>query len=86
MPFAKEIDEFAFADTPINETLVRDLAGGARHRPRTDGGRGSPSSSSATWSWSAATGTGKSHLAVGIVRACIRDGARGRFFNSSSTS
>jgi len=29
MPFAKEIDEFAFDDTPINETLVRDLAGGA---------------------------------------------------------
>ena len=28
MPFAKEIDEFAFADTPINETLVHDLAGG----------------------------------------------------------
>ena len=27
------------------------------------------------------TGTGKSHLAVAIARACIRDGARGRFFN-----
>jgi len=27
------------------------------------------------------TGTGKSHLAVGIARACIRGGARGRFFN-----
>jgi len=26
---AKEIDEFAFDGTPINETLVRDLAGGA---------------------------------------------------------
>ena len=23
-----EIDEFVFADTPVNETLVRDLAGG----------------------------------------------------------
>jgi len=29
LPFAKEIDEFVFADTPVNETLVRDLAGGA---------------------------------------------------------
>jgi hypothetical protein len=29
LPFAKEIEEFAFADTPVNETLVRDLAGGA---------------------------------------------------------
>ena len=27
------------------------------------------------------TGTGKTHLAVSIVRACIRSGARGRFFN-----
>ena len=29
LPMAKEIDEFAFDGTPINETLVRDLAGGA---------------------------------------------------------
>jgi DNA replication protein DnaC len=27
------------------------------------------------------TGTGKSHLAIAIARACIRGGARGRFFN-----
>ena len=27
------------------------------------------------------TGTGKTHLAIAIARACIRDGARGRFFN-----
>ena len=25
--------------------------------------------------------TGKTHLAIAIARACIRDGARGRFFN-----
>jgi len=69
MPFAKEIDEFAFDDTPINETLVRDLTGGAFLEQQRNlvliGG----------------TGTGKTHLAVGIVRACIRAGARGRFFN-----
>lgn len=69
MPFAKEIDEFAFADTPVNETLVRDLAGGAFLEQQRNlvlvGG----------------TGTGKTHLAVGIARACIRSGARGRFFN-----
>jgi DNA replication protein DnaC len=29
LPMAKEIDEFAFDGTPINDTLVRDLAGGA---------------------------------------------------------
>ncbi len=69
MPFAKEVDEFAFADTPINETLVRDLAGGAFLDQQRNlvliGG----------------TGTGKTHVAVGIVRSCIRSGARGRFFN-----
>ncbi len=27
------------------------------------------------------TGTGKSHVAIAIARACIRRGARGRFFN-----
>lgn len=69
MPFAKEIDEFGFQDTPINETLVRDLATGVFLEQQRNlvliGG----------------TGTGKTHLAVGIVRSCIRAGARGRFFN-----
>jgi DNA replication protein DnaC len=70
LPLAKEIDEFDFADTPINETLARDLAGGdfLQHQRNVVliGG----------------TGTGKTHLAVAIARACIRNGARGRFFNS----
>jgi DNA replication protein DnaC len=69
LPFAKEIDEFAFEGTPINETLVRDLAGGGFLDQQRNlvliGG----------------TGTGKTHLAVGVARACIRGGARGRFFN-----
>ena len=69
LPFAKEIEEFGFADTPVNETLVRDLVtGGFLDQQRNlvlIGG----------------TGTGKTHLAVGIARACIRAGARGRFFN-----
>ena len=29
MPLAKDVDDFAFNGTPINENLVRDLAGGA---------------------------------------------------------
>ena len=29
LPLAKDLDGFAFAGTPINETLVRDLATGA---------------------------------------------------------
>jgi DNA replication protein DnaC len=69
LPFAKEIDEFVFADTPVNETLVRDLAGGRFLSHQRNlvlvGG----------------TGSGKTHLAGGIARACIRGGARGRFFN-----
>jgi DNA replication protein DnaC/transposase len=69
LPLAKEIDEFDFEDTPVNETLVRDLAGGDFLEQQRNvvliGG----------------TGTGKSHLAVAMARACIRNGARGRFFN-----
>jgi DNA replication protein DnaC len=69
LPLAKDIDEFNFDATPVNETLVRDLAGGAflAHERNVVlvGG----------------TGTGKTHLAIAIARACIRDGARGRFFN-----
>jgi DNA replication protein DnaC len=69
LPLAKDTDEFGFAGTPINETLVRDLAGGnflAQQRNVVLVG---------------GTGTGKTHLAIAIARACIRDGARGRFFN-----
>lgn len=69
LPLAKEIEDFVFDGTPINETLVRDLAGGNfldhQRNAVLIGG----------------TGTGKTHLAVAIARACIRDGARGRFFN-----
>jgi DNA replication protein DnaC len=69
LPLAKDIDDFVFADTPINEALVRDLAGGnflAHQRNAVFVG---------------GTGTGKTHLAIAIARACIRAGARGRFFN-----
>jgi DNA replication protein DnaC len=70
LPLAKDIDDFVFDDTPINETLVRDLAGGnfLAHQRNVVfvGGTGT---------------TGKTHLAIAIARACIRDSARGRFFN-----
>jgi DNA replication protein DnaC len=69
LPLAKEIEEFDFAGTPVNETLVRDLAGGdflAHQRNVVLVG---------------GTGTGKTHLAIAIARALIRKGARGRFFN-----
>ena len=69
LPLAKDIDDFDFADTPINEGLVRELASGGFIADQRNvvliGG----------------TGTGKSHLAIGIARALIRAGTRGRFFN-----
>ena len=69
LPLAKEIEDFVFDDTPINETLVRDLAAGGflAHQRNVVliGG----------------TGTGKTHIAVAIARSLIRAGARGRFFN-----
>ena len=69
LPLAKDIDDFSFAETGINETLVHDLADGnflAHERNVVLIG---------------GTGTGKTHLAIAIARACIRNGARGRFFN-----
>ncbi|HVJ14953.1 MAG TPA: IS21-like element helper ATPase IstB [Polyangiaceae bacterium] len=69
LPLAKDLGDFAFDGTPINATLVHDLAGGeflAHERNVVLVG---------------GTGTGKSHLAIAIARACIRGGARGRFFN-----
>jgi DNA replication protein DnaC len=69
LPLAKDIDDFVFDGTPINETLVRDLAGGnfVAHQRNVVlvGG----------------TGTGKTHLAIAIARSCIRGGVRGRYFN-----
>ena len=68
LPLAKDVDDFTFAGTPINEALVRELAGGgflAQQRNAVLVG---------------GTGTGKTHLAIAIARSCIRDGARGRFF------
>jgi DNA replication protein DnaC len=69
LPLAKDIEEFDFAGTPINEGLVRELANGSFVTDQRNvvliGG----------------TGTGKTHLAIAIARALIRSGTRGRFFN-----
>jgi len=69
LPLAKDVADFEFEDTPINEGLVRDLAAGgfiAQQRNLVLVG---------------GTGTGKTHLAIAIARSCIRAGSRGRFFN-----
>ncbi|MET3583789.1 hypothetical protein ABID19_006855 [Mesorhizobium robiniae] len=69
LPIAKDIDEFDFDGTPVNEVLVRGLANGIFVADQRNavliGG----------------IGTGKSHLAIAIARALIRNGSRGRFFN-----
>jgi DNA replication protein DnaC len=69
LPLAKEMANFDFAVSPVNAPLVRDLhAGGLLSPPRNAvlvGG----------------TGSGKTHLAIAIAANCIRNGARGRFFN-----
>ncbi len=69
LPLAKDIDDFDFNDTPVNEGLVRQLATGdfiaQQHNVVLVGG----------------TGTGKSHLSIALARALIRNGARGRFYN-----
>jgi DNA replication protein DnaC len=69
VPLARDINDFVFDGSPVNATLVHDLCGGeflAHERNIVLVG---------------GTGTGKSHLAIAIARACIRNGARGRFFN-----
>lgn len=69
LPHAKDLAEFDFSANPVAEDTVRGLADGlfieALRNCILIGG----------------TGTGKTHLAVAIARSCIRNGARGRFFN-----
>ena len=69
LPLAKDIEEFDFTGTPINEGLVRDLSTGSFVADQRNvvliGG----------------TGTSKTHLAIAIACALIRGGTRGRFFN-----
>ncbi len=69
LPLAKELAELALDGTPVNTALVEQLATGAFLDQQRNvilvGG----------------TGTGKSHIAIGIARACIRLGRKARFFN-----
>jgi DNA replication protein DnaC len=68
-PVLKDLDDFVFTKTTIDEGQVRELANGefldAKRNVILVGG----------------TGTGKTHLAIAIAAAVIRARARGRFFN-----
>lgn len=69
LPLAKDIAQFEFDATPVNAALVRGIASSdflAQQRNAVLVG---------------GTGTGKTHLVIAIARACIRQGARGRFYN-----
>ena len=66
LPLSKDVDDFDFTGTPVNQSLIRDLAGGAFLTEQRNA--------------VLVGGTGKSHLAIAIARACIRSGARGRFY------
>jgi DNA replication protein DnaC len=68
-PVAKDLDSFKFADSPVNEPLIKDLYSGhfleqARNLIFIGG-----------------TGTGKTHLSIAVASHCIKTGHRGRFFS-----
>ena len=69
LPLAKDLSDFDFTASPVNETLIRELHDGGFVQCQRNavlvGG----------------TGTGKTHLAVAITAHCIRSGAKARFFN-----
>ncbi len=68
-PTAKDLDQFDFSASPVNEMQVRSLYEGQFLSTRSNviliGG----------------TGTGKTHLAIAIARQTIHSGKRCRYFN-----
>lgn len=69
MPVVKELSEFDYSASCVEATVIDELTDGAFLEEQRNvvliGG----------------TGTGKSHLAMGISRQCIRQGKKARFFN-----
>lgn len=68
-PVRKDLDSFRFADSPVNEALIREYYEGhfladAKNLILIGG-----------------TGTGKTHLAIAIAAHCIRIGKRCRFYS-----
>ena len=73
-PMLKDLDDFVFDDTPVDEGQIRELAGGdfveAKRNLILIGG----------------TGTGKTHLAIAIAAAVIRAGPAAASSTSSISS
>lgn len=67
-PVEKDLDQFVFAESPVNEQQVRTLYEGSFLAQKSNiilvGG----------------TGSGKIHLAIAIARQAVRNGKCGRFF------
>src|SRR5258708_1114543 len=68
-PVLKDLDKFVFADTPVDEGQVRELASGAFLDAKRNA------------IFIGGTGTGKTHLCIAVASAVIRSRARWRFFN-----
>ena len=68
-PVLKDLDSFVFADTPLDQGQLRELATGAFLDAKRNA------------IFIGGTGTGKTHLCIAVACAVIRTRARGRFFN-----
>ncbi len=70
-PVLKDLDSFVFADTPVDQGQVRELATGAFLDAKRNG------------IFIGGTGSGKTHLCIAVAAAVIRARARGAhaFFN-----
>ncbi len=68
-PVDKDLDQFDFAQSPVNEAQIRRLY------------EGSFLAETSNLILVGGTGTGKTHLAIAIARQAIRQGKRGRYFN-----
>ena len=69
LPVAKELSDFSFEESPVNAALVHEMATSAFLQQQRNA------------VFIGGTGTGKTHLVIGIARACIRNGFKGRLFN-----
>ena len=68
-PVAKDIDNFKFIDSSVNEQLIRDLyCGYFLDQMR-------------NLIFIGGTGTGKTHLSIAIASHCIKSGRRGKFYS-----